>query len=669
MSRFLRIGIFWALCISTVGADWGVPRLKTATSAQSDQTAYYWQSTAVGDTAEVLTLFCRACEKADSKPADVPLVAVLRDTLGDANPETDRLSYVWLLSYRRPNLGQRLASAIPFFYWRIGGDPAVGNEKKIAPLFNVAAPEHPLVGDLSSDLLQWTMLDPMTTPIRASSRAYRTNLVDHERLHIEEAISYLQQAPTSPVSNSRLSTSDHESSLTRAELNTLIARLGLRKKLLGGFVNERSALRLGEEAGFLQERIRSRNWELLRECAERTGLVFEPLAIAGTAEQYAMLWFPLAESHEPTGTSLASVWKLLNIRNPWSDRRLKAAEVADSSKSLHTSVYQRSVSTSGDLLPPGEPGVRTVRLVPLGVYSLNYPKVPLLLIDFRDKLHIRRHELAQRSINEITNGVIGVSHFTNWYYYLGADLYNFVASRHGEAIDQSARLDCYSQFRVKLAMDHQLDPALRKELDARVDSLAVNPLESDPDREMESARSRYAELKREAGPGGRLADQLDKARRSELARFGNTKAETLGHALLHFASAGLYTHRAEKDSRNLMLLAHYRRIQYQMNFLDSLIDAGTAPEIAHDTRRVQDSVNQLSELLVHVQSPQLRRQAIETLLDLQSLSRDERLRQDCNVAINVIDQNSISRPGTAPGILASPKTPLPPLPLHPGTVP
>jgi hypothetical protein len=664
MLRFFRIGIFLALCISTLGADWGVPRLKTARSAESDQTAYYWQSTAVGDTAEMLTLFCRACEKADSKPGDVPVVAVLRDTLGDANPETDRLSYVWLLSYRRPNLGQRLASAIPFFYWRIGGYPAVGNEKKIAPLLNVAAPEHPLVGDLSSDLLQWTMLDAMTTPIRASSRAYRTNLIDHERLHIEEAISYLQQAPTSPVS-----TSDHESSLTRAELNTLIARLELRKKLLGGFVNERSAVRLGEEAGFLQERIRSRNWELLRECAERTGLVFEPLAIGGTAEQYAMLWFPLAESHQPTGTSLASVWKLLNIRNPWSDRRLKAAEMADCSKSPQTSVYQRSVSTNGDLLPPGESGVRTIRLVPLGVYSLNYPKVPLLLIDFRDKLHVRRHELAQRSINEITNGVIGVSHFTNWYYYLGADLYNFVASRHGEALDQSARLDCYSQFRVKLALDRQLDPALRKELETRVDSLAVNPLESDPDREMESARARYAELKREAGPGGRLADQLDKARRSELARFGSTKADTLAHALLHFASVGLYTHRTEKDSSNLVRLAYYRRLQYQMNFLASLIDAGTAPEIAHDTRRVQESVNQLGELLAHVQSPHLRRQGIETLLNLQSLSQDESLRQDCSVAISVIDQNSISRPATAPGILASPKTPLPPLPLHPGTVP
>jgi hypothetical protein len=649
MSRLFHIAVVIFLCAAVLCADSAAPRLKTATLAQNHQTAYYWQSTAVGDTAQVLTLFCRACENTSSQAGDIPLIAVLRDTLGDASPETDRLSYVWLLSYKRPNLGQRLLSAVPFFYWRIGGGASAGNKKKISPLLNVTAPEHPLVGDLTSDIFQWTMLDPMTTPIRATSRAYRTNAIDHERLHLEEAVSYLRQAPTS----------NDESSLTPAELNTVIARLELRKKLLGGFVSERSAVRLGEESSFRQELIRSRNWELLRECAERTGLVFEPLAMAGTSEQYAMLWFPLAESHQPIGTSLASVWKLLNIRNPWSDVRLE---------NWSGSVYYRSVNANGDLLPAGETGAGTVRLVPLGVYSLNYPKVPLLLIDFRDKLHVRRHELAQRSINEITSGVIGISHFTNWYYYVGADLYDFVVSRHGDAMNQSARLDCYSQFRVKLALDHQLDPALRKEIEARVDSLAVNPLETDANRELEAARTRYADLEREAGPGGRLAIELDKARRSELASFGHSKADALAQASLHIASAGLYTHRAKKDVENIALLACYRRVQYQMNFLDSLVNAGTAPEIAHDTGRVRNSVDQLSGLLARIQSPELRHHAVETLSRLQALSQDESLRQDCTVATNEIDRDGVMRPGTAPGVLASPKTPLPSLALYPDTM-
>ena len=44
----------------------------------------------------------------------VPLVTVLRDTLGDSTPENDRLRYVWPLTYTRPTLRQRLSGAVPF---------------------------------------------------------------------------------------------------------------------------------------------------------------------------------------------------------------------------------------------------------------------------------------------------------------------------------------------------------------------------------------------------------------------------------------------------------------------------------------------------------------------------------------------------------------------------
>jgi len=51
---------------------------------------------------------------------DVPLVSVLRDTLGDRANENDRVTYVWLLTYAHRSLGQGFLSAIPFFYWRVG---------------------------------------------------------------------------------------------------------------------------------------------------------------------------------------------------------------------------------------------------------------------------------------------------------------------------------------------------------------------------------------------------------------------------------------------------------------------------------------------------------------------------------------------------------------------
>ena len=202
------------------------------------------------------------------------------------------------------------------------------------PLFDLTAPVHPVLSEVGRDILQWTMLDPMTTPIRATSRAYRTNEIDHERLHLEEAIGYLREAPVS----------DDESALTKAQLDTVIARLELRKRLLGGLVSERRAARLGEEFGFEQERIRSRNWELLRQCAEKTGLIFEPLNVGGTTGQYAMLWFPLQHPPEATGTSISPIWKLLNIKNPWIDTRLH---------DWHGPTYNRALDENGSLLPEG----------------------------------------------------------------------------------------------------------------------------------------------------------------------------------------------------------------------------------------------------------------------------------------------------------------------------
>jgi hypothetical protein len=461
------------------GADVPQTRLQTTVLRETNHPVYYWQSTDVGNSAQLLTLFCRSSQPVSGDQKDVPLVAVLRDTLGDNDPQNNRIYYVWLLSYARPNLGQRLLSAVPFFYWRVADGSKSVSTHDTAPLLDLTAPQHPVMSEVGRNVVQWTMVDSMMTPVRASSRAYRTNEIDHERLHLEEAVTYLRNAPAGET----------DSELTQIQLNTVIARLEMRKRLLGGLVPERRAAEMGQEDGFEQESIRSRNWELLRQCAEKTGLIFEAIDVAGNAGQYAVLWFPLNQSARDGGTSLTAIWKLLNIKDPWTDLRLKQWSGPQ---------YERWLDENGSLLPQGEhpeeQRARQVRLVPLGVYSLNYPKLPLLLVDFRDKLHVRRHEMTQRTINEVTAGVIGISQFTNWYYYVGADLYDFITARHGAAMNQAARLDCYSQFRVELALDHQLDPALRKEMERRVESMAVNPLEGAPGREMELTQTRYLRL-------------------------------------------------------------------------------------------------------------------------------------------------------------------------------
>src|ERR671910_872634 len=69
----------------------------------------------------------------------IPLVSILRDTLGDNNPENNRLRYVWPLTYTHPTTKQRLAAAIPFFYTRVGNKEKLG--KTPPPALDLASPE------------------------------------------------------------------------------------------------------------------------------------------------------------------------------------------------------------------------------------------------------------------------------------------------------------------------------------------------------------------------------------------------------------------------------------------------------------------------------------------------------------------------------------------------
>jgi hypothetical protein len=63
---------------------------------------------------DLVTVFGRLPGQSD----EIPMLSVLRDTLGDPNPDNDRLRYVWVLTSARPSLLNRAAGSLPFFYWR-----------------------------------------------------------------------------------------------------------------------------------------------------------------------------------------------------------------------------------------------------------------------------------------------------------------------------------------------------------------------------------------------------------------------------------------------------------------------------------------------------------------------------------------------------------------------
>jgi hypothetical protein len=609
-----------------------------APMSSSHSPRYYWSSQPVGHSARLLTLFCDPCGDPGAERDTVPLLSVLRDTLGDNSRENDRIAYVWLLGVTHQSFTQRLLAAVPFFYWRVeDGSTHADGKRLVKPLMDLTRPENPMIVQGMRTALQWTALDPLSMPVRATSRAYRTNEVTSERSHLEEAIGYLRQAPES----------DSGEGLTKAEKDTVLARLTLRKRLLGGLVGDPEAPRVGQQEEAEAERVRSRNWDLLLSFAERTGLVFESLDISGTSGEYGLLWFPAdTGTAEPTGSSHDAVWKALNLRNPWMDSRLRAWDGP---------AFERSLDSNGSLLPAGITGFRTVKLIPLGVYSLDYPKFPLLMVDFREKRHVRLNEMTQRTVNEITAGIIGISHFANWYYYVGASAYDFVVSRHGKGMDAPSRLDCYSRFRVDLALDRTVDPRLRSLLQSRMDSLSLNPLQGSPQHEVQVAAARYTALLGQASSGV-LEKQLDKTRRSELSNFGTTQRARAARALLSRTSFNLLPPRRPADKDLLSSLDRARRVQADLSLLHAAVNSGPSPEVTYDSSRMRTAVQELSQLLPDMRSKKVRIDAVSTLSRLEALTADRELQADCSLLLATIqkkDEFSTSGIATAPKVFTN----------------
>jgi hypothetical protein len=208
-------------------------------------------------------------------------------------------------------------------------------------------------------------------------------------------------------------------------------------------------------------------------------------------------------------------------------------------------------------------------------------------------------------------------------------------------MNQAERLDCYSQFRVSLALDRDLDPKFRKELQERVNSLSLNPLETTTARELASSRQRYELLEAEAQrPDGMLAKRLDKDRRAELASIGRTGKSKFFAGALHVASFGFYTRRAPRADGNLAKLDSYRRLEHDLNFLEGLVNAGTPPEVVYQPARIQSAVTELAGLLPQIPLGRMRTRAEHTLFSLRELSQDADVRADCSSALAFFERPS-----------------------------
>jgi hypothetical protein len=262
-------------------------------------------------------------------------------------------------------------------------------------------------------------------------------------------------------------------------------------------------------------------------------------------------------------------------------------------------------------------------MIPLAFYSLDHPKVPLLLVDFRNQLKPKNREMVRHGATVLTTGVLGITGFGNWPFFVAESAWTFVRGRHGAAVNRSARLRAYSEARAFLAVDTELDPQLKADLLARLDHLALNPLESGAATEAKLAREQYNALVLYAQSPNGLAAKLERDRRKELAMYRQSRGRRTLSALGHLFNRGPRIEPEMPDPVLLAQLDEHRRELYYRRFLEQLLESSPRPEVVGNIDEIRRSIEALS------QQPETSLRSAPLIARVFERSRDSELRLDC----------------------------------------
>ncbi len=541
--------------------------------------AYRIEREPVRDGAELVTVFGHALPlQPGAERPEIPLVSVLRDTLGSSDPDSARLRYVWILTSTRPTLLQRSASALSFVWFRTGGKQHANQVP--SPVIDLAAPEKSVWSHLAGNSLQALQFDGLGIPVRSSTRSYRGNFSDYRQLQIYRALSALNaERERANVEREPADPEDWSAN----EFTEIYSRLSLTDRTFGGWVRAENLPKAYDKETARRAEIRGHNWELLRQRAEMNGLYFDPLALPGQDPSEAMLW--IARDDLNARESRTFDRQFLGISNPWTDPRL-----------AHWTGYSETRYFDDDLRPvnAGTPGSHAVEMIPLALYSLDYPRVPLLLADFRSSLTAKRRELLQRGSSAVLTGALGITSFGNWTFLAANSTWTFVRGRHGAPTDRSARLRSYSEAREFLAADARLAPGLKTELLRRLDHLALNPLENAMDTEARVAREQFAALLQYAQAPSGLPARLDRDRRREVQAYTRSRTRQLLAGFSGFFRGPVRDSESDKSALRSELEARRLAAAHE-RFLHRLLASSPRPEVVRDPNQIRQAIQALSD--------------------------------------------------------------------------
>jgi hypothetical protein len=550
------------------------PQISASDSSTPASDIFRLERLPVEGGAELVTIFA----KLDSFEAQqgsewVPLVSVLRDTLGDLSPENDRLRYVWPLTYTRPSLKQKVLGAVPFLYTRVGNKDGL-SQKAPPPAMDLGAPDREVWNKIFWTVLQNILLDPYGMPIKASTRSYSRNIGDYRRSHIIRALSVL----------SLYQAVKGESAFTTSETAEIHSRLNLTEKTFGGLVDDLNLQRYYERTTAQEKDDRGHNWELLRQRAEAESLYFEPLEMPDGSTTHALLW--IAKRDLATKQNHPYSGRFINISNPWSDKRLQ---------NWNGYSETRYFDKENSPVNPDTADAQPLEMIPLALYGLDNPKIPMLLVDFRDGLNPKKREMSRRVLQDVTKNVLSLSRFGNLPYFLGRTVFDFVTGRRGMDVNQPSRLKTYSQLKLLLTLNDSLEPKLRDQIADQLEKVSLNPLENDLDVETKVAKQQYKALIAYAKDADGLPAKLDRDRRAEMVKLEHGRKEQVLFKIANVLTFGKYVHREAEAPDIDERLDVARRLAYHTKFLQQVAKSNYQIDIAWNLEEIKRSLSYISE--------------------------------------------------------------------------
>jgi len=273
-------------------------------------------------------------------------------------------------------------------------------------------------------------------------------------------------------------------------------------------------------------------------------------------------------------------------------------------------------------------------MIPLALYGLDNPKIPMLLVDFRDSDNPKKREMSGRVFAGRHAQYSIAFEIRQSSFFPRSHSFRF-CHRPGAVIDinQPSRLRTYSQLKLLLALTNSLEPELRDEVNGRLEKLALNPFENDLDAEANVAREQYAALVTYAGKPDGLAVRLERDRRAELVSLEHGPTAQLAFRLANVFSFGKYVHREQLTSDMPARLDIARRLDYHTKFLQQVSRSNFEIDVACDIEEVKRSLRFVAD---HGDEAGVK--AVAAAAGIFTRAKDEETRRACLESLSRINK-------------------------------